>query len=100
LKNFQTRYQTTMSEANQEYYETVSGKFAAYDLLLAHLLRKTMATMSEEGTAALQDDLLRQLNFYTAQPSLPEAARLSMQTTVTEIWQKADFEFRNGVPLT
>ena len=89
-----------MSEASQEYYETVSGKFAAYDLLLAHLLRKTMATMSEAGIAGLQRDLLRQMNFYTAQSSLPEAARVSMQTTVTELWEKADFESRNGIPLT
>jgi hypothetical protein len=97
LKNFQYH---TMTESEQQYYDTVSGKFAAYELLLAHLLRKSMATMSETGVAALQQDLLRQLNHYTAQPSLPEATRLEMQRTVTEVWEKADFEFRNGVPLT
>ena len=89
-----------MSEANQEYYETVSGKFAAYDLLMAHLLRKSMATMSEVGIGGLQQDLLRQLNYYTAHTQIPEAARLEMQRTVMEVWEKADFEFRNGIPLT
>jgi hypothetical protein len=79
----------------QKYYEVVSGKFAAYELLLAHVLRKSMASMSEVGIGGLQQDVVRQLNYYTANTQLPEAARLEMQRTVTEVWKKADFELRN-----
>jgi hypothetical protein len=89
-----------MTESEQQYYDTVSGKFAAYELLLAHLLRKSMATMSEAGIGGLQQDLLRQLNCYTAHTAIPEVARLEMQRTAMDVWTKADFEFRNGIPLT
>ena len=81
-----------MTENEQRYYETVSGKFAAYELLLAHLLRKTMAQMSEAGVEGLRQDLLRQLNYYTTDTSLPEAARLEMQTVVTQVMEKAQVE--------
>ena len=54
-----------------------------------------MASMSAVGIDNLQKDLLRQLNFYTVQQSLPEAARVSMQTTVTEIWEKAEAEYKS-----
>jgi len=81
-----------MTEAEQQYYETVSGKFAAYELLLAHLLRKTMATMSETGLENLQQDLLCQLNFYTTDTNFPEAARIEMQTVVTQVMEKARVE--------
>ena len=67
-----------MTENEQQYYETVSGKFAAYELLLAHLLRKTMAQMSPAGIENLQQDLVRQLNHYTADTSAPEAFRVEM----------------------
>ncbi len=81
-----------MTESEQRYYETVSGKFAAYELLMSHLLRKTMATMSETGITSLQQDLLRQLNLYTTDTSLPEAARVEMRTVVTQVMEKARVE--------
>ena len=81
-----------MTEDEQRYYETVSGKFAAYELILAHLLRKTMAQMSEIGVEGLRQDLLRQLNCYTTDTSLPEAARLEMQTVVTQVLERAQIE--------
>jgi len=82
----------SMTETEKRYYETVSGKFAAYELILAHLLRKTMAQMSDTGLKGLQEDLLRQLNFYTTDTSLPEAARLEMRTVVTQVIEKAQAE--------
>jgi len=81
-----------MTENEQQYYETVSGKFAAYELILAHLLRKTMAQMSDTGLEGLRQDLLRQLNYYTTDTSLPEVARLEMQTVVTQVLEKAQIE--------
>lgn len=65
---------------------------------MAHMLRKVMATMSEKGIEAYKEDIVRQLNIYTTDQNLPDAARIEMQRTVTEILVKADFEYRHGAP--
>jgi hypothetical protein len=51
-----------------------------------------MAQMSETGINNLHEDILRQLNYYTLDATLPMASRTEFQRTVTEVWTKARIE--------
>lgn len=76
----------------QEYYETVSGKFMAYELFISHLLKKLLEKISETEVKQIQADLSRQANIYLTDIKTPEAARVELQRVITEVWTKAQIE--------